>query len=154
MTGGGYLRYKEDKTREYGGVLDLQFTKIGITAIGLIGTDPFSLVVVMGVHFLPKIELSLRLHAERRRRHLLAIERRLDCGCVARGHSRRRRRDAALPRRSGRLGAEDSRPPCAGVPAAAGRICVGPMAELGWGSQAGFVKAKMGVVLACRIQES
>jgi hypothetical protein len=59
VNGGGYLRYKDlEKTGEYGGVLDLNFTKIGIWAEGLITPDPFSLVLVMGVHFMPKIELS------------------------------------------------------------------------------------------------
>jgi hypothetical protein len=59
VKGGGFMRYVEDK-KEYGGVLDLQFTKIGITAIGLVGTEPFSfvIVIVIGVHFLPKIELG------------------------------------------------------------------------------------------------
>ena len=31
---------------------------IGVTAIGLITTDPFSFVVVISVHFLPKIEIG------------------------------------------------------------------------------------------------
>ena len=36
----------------------------------------------------------------------------------------------------------------AAFPVQAGGFVVGPMAELGWGSQAGFVKAKVGIVLA------
>ena len=146
LTGGGFLRYKAD-TREYGGVLDLQFTKIGITAIGLIGTDPFSLVVVIGVHFLPKIELSFGFTLNGVG-GLLAIERRLDSDALRAGI-----REGAVAML---LFPED---PVASAPKILDRLAlvfppqpgafvIGPMVELGWGSQAGFVKARLGVVLA------
>jgi len=147
VKGGGFLRYKED-TGEYGGVLDLQFTKIGVTAIGLIGTHPsFSLVVVIGVHFLPKIELGFGFTLSGLG-GLLAIERRVDTDAL-----RKDIRDGtaglmlfpenpvdAAPKILDTLGTA--------FPVQAGGFVVGPMAELGWGSQAGFVKAKIGIVLA------
>jgi hypothetical protein len=146
LSGGGFLRYKEE-TREYGGVLDLQFTTIGITAIGLIGTDPFSLVVVIGVHFLPKIELSFGFTLSGIG-GLLAIERRLDSDALRKGI-----REGAVAML---LFPED---PVASAPKILDRLAevfppqsggfvVGPMVELGWGSQAGFVKARLGIVLA------
>ncbi len=146
LTGGGFLRY-DDVKREYGGVLDLQFTKIGITAIGLIGTDPFSLVVVIGVHFVPKIELSFGFTLSGIG-GLLAIERRLDSDALRKGI-----REGAVamllfpedpvasaPKILNRLGEIFPQQP--------GGFVVGPMIELGWGSQAGFVKARLGIVLA------
>lgn len=146
VTGGGYLRYKED-AKEYGGVLDLQFTKIGITAIGLIGTEPFSLVVVIGVRFTPKIELSFGFTLSGIG-GLLALERRLDSDALRKGI-----REGAVAML---LFPED---PVASAPKILDRLAqvfppqpggfvVGPMVELGWGSQAGFVKARLGVVLA------
>ena len=146
VNGGGFLRYKED-AREYGGVLDLQFTKIGITAIGLIGTEPFSLVVVIGVRFTPKIELSFGFTLSGIG-GLLAVERRLDSDALRKGI-----REGAVAML---LFPED---PVASAPKILDRLAqvfppqpggfvIGPMLELGWGSQAGFVKARLGVVLA------
>ena len=50
----------------------------------MIGTDPFSLVVVIGVHFMPKIELSFGFTLSGIG-GLLAIERRLDSDALRRG---------------------------------------------------------------------
>lgn len=148
VNGGGYLRYKElEKTGEYGGVLDLNFTKIGIWAEGLITPDPFSLVVVMGVHFFPKIELSYGFTLNGLG-GIIALDRRLAEDELLKGI-----REGALNQI---LFPDD---PIAAAPKILDRLekifpplpkgfVVGPIAELGWGSQAGFVKAKIGVVLA------
>jgi Family of unknown function (DUF6603) len=146
ITGGGYLRYTA-ATREYGGVLDLQFAKIGITAIGLIGTEPFSLVVVIGVRFTPKIELSFGFTLSGIG-GLLAVERRLDSDALRKGI-----REGAVAML---LFPEDPVASAPNIlkrleqvfPEQQGGFVVGPMVELGWGSQAGFVKARLGVVLA------
>lgn len=146
IKGGGFLRFTEAK-HEYGGVLDLQFTKIGITAIGLIATDPFSFVIVIGVHFLPKIELSFGFTLNGLG-GILAVERTLDLDALSKGLKEgaisqllfpENPVDAA-PQILDRLGAV--------FPPFAGGFVVGPIAELGWGSQAGFVKARLGIVLA------
>jgi hypothetical protein len=81
VKGGGYLRRKES---EFGGVLDLQFAKIGVTAIGLLGTDPFSLVIVIGVRFAPKIELGYGFTLNGLG-GILAVERRLDSAALRAG---------------------------------------------------------------------
>jgi hypothetical protein len=146
VTGGGYLRYKEDEG-EYGGVLDLQFTKIGVTAAGLITFDPFSLVLVMGVHFLPKIELSFGFTLNGLG-GIIAINRTLSIVELAKGLQEGALDTilfpsdpiAAAPKMLDRIGKI--------FPKSDGAVVVGPIAELGWGSQTGFVKAKIGIMLA------
>ena len=146
VTGGGYLRYRED-AGEYGGVLDLQFTKIGVTAAGLITFDPFSLVLVIGVHFFPKIELSYGFTLNGLG-GIIALNRGLSIDELAKGLQEGALDQllfpsdpiAAAPKMLDRIGKI--------FPPRKGAVVVGPIAELGWGSQAGFVKAKIGVVLA------
>ncbi len=146
VTGGGYVRYNEVK-KEYGGVFQLEIAKIGVTAIGLIGTAPFSLVIVIGVRFAPKIELGYGFTLNGIG-GILAIERTLDSMALANGL----KNDvvgqllfpadpvAAAPQILDQLGAI--------FPPKAGGFVIGPIAELGWGSQAGFLKARLGVVLS------
>ncbi|WP_036288316.1 DUF6603 domain-containing protein [Methylosinus sp. PW1] len=146
VTGGGYLRYDEVKS-EYGGVFQLEFVKIGVTAIGLLGTEPFNLVIVIGVHFSPKIELGFGFTLSGLG-GILAIERALDSDALRDGL-----KDgvvgqllfpadpvAAAPQILNQLGRI--------FPPRADGFVVGPIAELGWGSQAGFVKARLGIVLS------
>ena len=146
VNGGGYLRYDEVK-EEYGGVFQLEIAKIGVTAIGLIGTKPFSLVIVIGVRFAPKIELGYGFTLNGIG-GILAIERTLDSLALANGL----KSDvvgqllfpadpvAAAPQILTQLGTI--------FPPKAGGFVIGPIAELGWGSQAGFLKARIGVVLS------
>lgn len=146
VKGGGYLRYRE-AAHEYGGVLDLKFTEIGVTAIGLITTDPFSFVVVIGVHFLPKIDLSFGFTLNGLG-GLLAVERGLSTDELIKGL-----REGAV---ASLLFPDDPIMAAPGIldrlgkifPVEQGGFVVGPIAELGWGSQAGFVKARVGIVLA------
>ncbi|PPK73925.1 hypothetical protein B0F87_11336 [Methylobacter tundripaludum] len=146
VSGGGFLRYKED-VKEYGGTLDLQLTKIGITAIGLIGTEPFSFVVVIGVHFLPKIELSFGFTLNGLG-GILAIERTMDLDALSKGL-----KDGAVGQLLFPENPVDAAPQILDrlaniFPPRSGGFVVGPIAELGWGSQAGFLKARLGIVLA------
>lgn len=146
VNGGGFLRYKEDKG-EYGGMLDLQFGHVGITAFGLFVPDPFSLVVVIGVVFRPRIELSFGFTLNGLG-GILGLNRTLS----AAGLQKALREGGldqllfpsdpvmAAPQILDRLGLV--------FPPRSDGFVVGPMALLGWGSQAGFVKAKLGVVLA------
>lgn len=146
VTGGGYLRYDEIK-REFGGVLQLEMLKIGVTAIGLVGTDPFSLVIVIGIRFSPKIELGFGFTLSGLG-GILAIERTLDSAALRDGL-----KDgivgqllfpsdpvAAAPQILNQLGKV--------FPPRQGGFVIGPIAELGWGSQAGFVKARLGAVIS------
>jgi hypothetical protein len=146
LTGGGFLSYNRT-TKEYGGVLDLQFTTIGITAIGLIGTDPFSLVIVIGVHFLPKIELSFGFTLSGVG-GLLAIERRLDSDQLRAGIDQGIVSTLLFPEDPVAAAPQILQQLAAVFPPQSGGFVVGPMVELGWGSQAGFVIARLGVILS------
>lgn len=146
VNGGGYLRYSEE-TKEFGGVFDLQFAKFGITAIGLLGTDPVSFVIVIGVHFMPRIELGFGFTLNGLG-GILAIERAVNTEVLRDGL----KSDivgqllfpsdpvAAAPTILDQLGKV--------FPFRSGGFVIGPIAEIGWGSQAGFVKARLGVVLS------
>jgi hypothetical protein len=146
VTGGGYLRYDEVK-KEYGGVFQLEVMKLGVYAIGLLGTEPFSLVIVMGVRFQPKIELGFGFTLSGLG-GILAIERSLDSAALRDGLKSGivgqllfpEDPVAAAPQILNQLGAV--------FPPRAGGFVIGPIAELGWGSQAGFVKARLGIVLS------
>ena len=146
VTGGGYLRYDEVK-EEYGGVFQLEVMKLGVYAIGLLGTDPFSLVIVIGVRFQPKIELGFGFTLSGLG-GILAIERSLDSAALRDGLKNGVVSQllfpedpvAAAPQILNQLGAV--------FPPRAGGFVIGPIAELGWGSQAGFVKARLGIVIS------
>lgn len=146
IKGGGFVRHTP-ATHEYGGVLDLRFTEIGVTAIGLITTDPFSFVVVISVHFLPKIEIGFGFTINGLG-GLLAVERGLSTDALIAGL-----REGAV---TSLLFPDDPIMAAPGIlnrlgaifPVQPGGFVVGPIAELGWGSQAGFLKARVGVVLA------
>jgi hypothetical protein len=146
VNGGGFLRYKEEPG-EYGGMLDLQFGHIGITAFGLFDPDPFSLVVVMSIVFRPRIELSFGFTLNGLG-GIIAINRSLATAALAKALQEGGLDQllfpsdpiAAAPKILDRLGAV--------FPPKPDGFVIGPIALLGWGSQAGFVKAKLGVVLS------
>ncbi|MFN3273654.1 MAG: DUF6603 domain-containing protein [Paracoccus sp. (in: a-proteobacteria)] len=146
VTGGGYLRYDEVR-KEFGALLQLEVMKFGVTAFGLIGTDPFSLVIVIGMRFPTKLELGYGFTLSGLG-GILAIERSLDSDALRAGL-----KDgivgqllfpsdpvAAAPQLLNQLSRM--------FPPRAGGFVIGPIAELGWGSQAGFVKARVGIILS------
>ena len=144
VKGGGYLYIKDD---EYGGILDLQFVKVGVTVIGLITPDPFSMVVIVSVHFTPNIELGLGFTLNGLG-GLLALERRIATD-VLRQDVRDGTADLLLFPENPIAAAPTILQKVRDVfPAQPGGFVVGPMALLGWGSQAGFVLAKIGIVLS------
>ena len=110
----------------------------------------------MSIEFLPPIDLTLRVHAERRRRH----RRRSSTGSTP------TRCAAGLP-----SGALDHimfpADPVAAAPAILddaraassrldpGSIVIGPMVEIGWGRPVSFLTAQLGVILsACPTRRS
>lgn len=156
ITGGGYL---ERKTRtygsgaskqdlvEFGGVLQLQILKVGVYAIGILSPDPFSLVLVMGVHFPAAIELSFGFTLNGVG-GLLAINRRIDTTELISG-VRSHVVDTLLFPDDPVAAAPTLLDKLAKVfPPQPGGFVVGPIVELGWGSQAKIIEAKLGVVLA------
>lgn len=144
VKGGGYLRRKGS---EYGGVLQLQIGRFGVYAIGLITTDEFSMVLVMGISFSPAIELSFGFTLNGVG-GLLAINRTVNTAEMRKG-MREHIIDnllfpddpiTAAPKILDQLGAV--------FPRRQGGFVVGPIFEIGWGSQARIVEAKLGVALS------
>jgi hypothetical protein len=144
IKGGGYL-YRHGS--EYGGALQLEFAKVGVYAIGILGTDPFSLVLVMGVHFPAAIELSFGFTFNGVG-GLLAIDRVISSDELRKGLQQHVIDNllfpddpiTAAPTILGQLGKV--------FPVQAGGFVVGPIVELGWGSQAKIVEAKLGIALS------
>jgi hypothetical protein len=144
VKGGGYLYIKDN---EYGGALDLEFVKVGVTVVGLITPDPFSMVVIVSVHFTPKIELGLGFTLNGLG-GLLALERRIATDLL-RQDVRDGTADLLLFPENPIEAAPTILQKVRDVfPPQAGGFVVGPIALLGWGSQAGFVVAKIGIVLS------
>jgi hypothetical protein len=144
ISGGGYIYRKES---EYGGILDLQLLKIGITVIAIVTTEPFSFVVVVAVKFMPKIELSFGFTLNGIG-GILAVERR-----VSTDEFRKGIRDGTADRILFPENPIEEAPKILDkvrnvFPQQPGGFVVGPIALLGWGSQAGFVVAKVGIVLS------
>lgn len=144
VTGGGFV---QQVNGEYGGTLALRLTEFGITAIGLLGTNPFSLVLVLGFEFFPAIELGLGFTLNGVG-GLLALERGIASDAL---------RQTIVD------GSADTilfpRDPVAAAPTILatlhnlfpqqnGAFVVGPIAELGWGSQAKLITAKIGIVIS------
>ena len=144
VKGGGYLSVRGN---EYGGALDLAVGPIEIKAVGLITTDPFSLVLVLSVEFHPGIQLSFGFTLNGVG-GLVAIERTLATDPLRAGL-----RDhtvdqllfpsdpvAAAPTILNAL-RED-------FPQQPGGFVIGPMVEIGWGTPISYVTAKVGVIIS------
>lgn len=143
IRGGGYLYHKDS---EYGGVLDLRLGTFGITAIGFVGTNPFSLVLVIGVEFFPAIELSWGFTLDGVG-GLLALERRIDDDAL-RGAITSHSADTILFPKDPVATAPTILATLHDVfPYQKGGFVVGPILELGWGSQAKLVVVKLGIAI-------
>lgn len=152
VKGGGYLErktrtYDGQEITEFGGILQLEILKAGVFAVGILSPSPFSLVLVMGVRFPTAIELSFGFTLNGVG-GILAINRTVDTTELIAGMKTHFIDKVLFP--------ED---PLAEAPALlekvakvfpvrSGGFVVGPIVELGWGSQARIVEAKLGVVLA------
>lgn len=152
VTGGGYLervvrKYDGKELVEFGGVLQLEILKVGVYAIGLLSPDPFSMVVVMGVRFPTPIELSFGFTFNGVG-GLLAINRTVNTDELVKGMKDHFIDKVLFPddpvaeaptllEKVGKV-----------FPPQPGGFVVGPIVELGWGSQTKMVEAKLGVVLS------
>lgn len=147
VTGGGYLSYRE-ATAEYGGVSQLAFGSIDLFAMALIKPEPeLSFVALIGARFLPKIELGFGFTLNGVG-GLLAYNREVSIDGLSAGV----RSDvvsnllfpsdpvASAPTILNQLGAI--------FPEKSGAFAIGPMFDLGWGSQAEIVRARIGMVIA------
>lgn len=144
--GGGYLRRNEDFT-EFRGALDLRFASFGITAYALIGTKPkFSLVVVISVTFRPKVELSFGFTLNGVG-GLLALERAINTDELRKGIQDGTANLLLFPDDPIQAAPKILDKLAKVFPQRAGAFAVGPLFKLGWGSQAAFVVAKVGVLI-------
>jgi hypothetical protein len=144
VKGGGYI-YR--KGTEYGGILDLQLLAIGITVICIVNTDPFSMVVIISVRFLPKIELSFGFTLNGLG-GILAIDRRVNTDALRQGIHDGTADTILFPSNPIEAAPKILDKVREIFPAQPGNFVVGPIALLGWGSQAGFIVAKVGIVLS------
>lgn len=146
VKGGGYIRYREAEG-DYAGILDIDVGPVRATAIGLFDPDPVSFVVVIGIRFTPAIELGFGftlngvggLFAFDRGFSETAVRDALSAGVVS---------NLLFPDDPIAIAPTILTQLEALFPYQAGSFVVGPIAELGWGSQTGLVRAKIGVLLA------
>jgi hypothetical protein len=142
--GGGFV---VNQGTTYGGALDLALGPIEIKAVGLVGTDPFSLVLVLSVRFTPAIQLSFgfTLNAVG---GLLALERTISTDALRAGIHDHTADTVLFP-----ADPVGSAPTIlqllqAIFPPQQGAFVAGPMLELGWGAPISFVTARLGVIIA------
>ena len=147
VTGEGFLAYSE-QLAQYGGVAQLAFGSIDLFAMALIKPEPaLSFVALIGARFLPKIELGFGFTLNGVG-GLLAYNREVSIDALSAGV-----RSGVV---SNLLFPSD---PVASAPTIlnqlgtiftekSGAFAIGPMFDLGWGSQAEIVRARIGMVIA------
>jgi hypothetical protein len=144
VNGGGFVVAKDG---EYGGVLDLSLGPVEIQAFGLLGTDPFSLVLVLSVRFTPAIQLSFgfTLNAVG---GLLALERTIATDALRAGLHDHTADTLLFPENAAAAAPTLLDLLRATFPPQPGGFVVGPLLELGWGTPVSFVTARVGVLIA------
>ena len=156
IKGGGFIERKvriygtgDDKRElvEFGGIIQLEILKVGVYAIGILSPDPFSLVLVMGVRFPTAIELSFGFTFNGIG-GILAINRRVDTGELIKGMQTHFIDRVLFPDDPVAEAPKILDQVAHVFPPHEGGFVVGPIVELGWGSQAKIVEAKIGVILA------
>jgi hypothetical protein len=156
IVGGGFIQrvertYKVNgqdvKRIEFGGVIQLQIMSFGVSAIVILSPDPFSLVLVIGIRFPVAIDLSFGFTLNGIG-GILALDRGLSIEALKAG-MKEHILDKMLFPDNPVAEAPKLLDKVANVfPPQDGGFVVGPIVELGWGSQAKFVEMKLGVVLA------
>ena len=156
VKGGGYIERKvrtygagKDKRElvEFGGVLQLEVVKVGVYAIGVLSPDPFSLVLVMGVRFPTPIELTFGFTLNGVG-GLLALDRTVDSDELIKGMQKHFVDRVLFPDDPVAEAPKILDQVAHVFPPREGGFVVGPIVELGWGSQTEIVEAKLGIVLA------
>jgi hypothetical protein len=156
IKGGGYLERKvrvygtgADKKElvEFGGVIQLEILKVGVYGIGILSPEPFSLALVMGVRFPTAIELTFGFTFNGVG-GLLALNRRVDSAELIKGMQTHFIDRVLFPDDPVAEAPKILDQVAHVFPPFDGGFVVGPIVELGWGSQAKIVEAKLGVVLA------
>lgn len=145
IVGGGGFILRSDK--EYSGILDLKIGEFRITAIGMLVTDPFSFVVILAVRFSPAIQLGLGFTLNGLG-GILAVERRVAVDPLRAGIKDGTAEQILFPENPIDAATTILEKVRNIFPPQEGAFAVGPIGELGWGGEAGFVVAKVGVVLS------
>jgi Family of unknown function (DUF6603) len=143
VSGGGFIQRIGN---EYSGILDLKVGGFRITAIAMLVTDPFSFVTLLAVHFAPAIELSFGFTLNGLG-GLLALNRRIATDELRIGIRDGTAATLLFPEKPIDAAKTILDKVRAVFPPQEDSFAVGPLAELGWGSQAGFVIAKVGLML-------
>lgn len=150
ITGGGYLEYDPDNER-YAGILQLQFTEVGLVAIGLIttrmpdGSPGVSIVISIGVVFTPPIQLSFGFTLSAVG-GLIGINRTMMVD-VLRDRVRAGTVDSVLFPENPIVNAPQIISDMRSVfPPEDGRFVVGPMVRIGWGSPK-VIDAEIGIMI-------
>ncbi|MDY7528274.1 MULTISPECIES: DUF6603 domain-containing protein [unclassified Cryobacterium] len=156
VTGGGFIQrvertYKvggqDVKRVEFGGVVQLQILKFGLSAIVILSPDPFSIVLVIGVRFPVAIDLSMGFTLNGIG-GILALNRGLDLEELRSGMKEHILDKMLFPDNPVAEAPKLLEKVAHVFPPKDGGFVFGPIVELGWGSQAKFVEMKLGVVLA------
>ena len=156
IKGGGYLERRirtygtppnTVEIAEFGGVIQLEILKVGVYAIGILSPEPFSLVLVMGVRFPTAIELSFGFTFNGVG-GILAINRTVNTTELIAGMKTHFIDRVLFPDDPVAEAPKLLDQVAKVFPPAEGGFVVGPIIELGWGSQAKIVEAKIGLVLA------
>lgn len=142
--GGGFVQHQGS---EYGGALDLNLGPVEIKAVGLVGTEPFSLVLVLSVDFSPAIQLSFgfTLNAVG---GLLALERTIATDALRTGIHDHTADTVLFPKDPVSAAPTILNLLRTMFPPQPGAFVAGPLLELGWGAPVSFVTARLGVVIA------
>jgi hypothetical protein len=146
VRGGGYLRYREVE-KDFGGVIDLKIGPISATAVGLFTTEPTSFIVVIGVRFIPVIDLSFGFTLNGVG-GLVAINRMLVPDALVTAMSDGAVSNLLFPDDPVKVAPTILQQLSTIFPYRDGGFVAGPMLELGWGSQTGLITAKLGVIIS------
>jgi hypothetical protein len=132
---------------EFGGIIKLEVFKAGVWAVVILSPEPFSLVLVMGVRFPTAIELTFGFTLNGVG-GILALDRRVDSDELVKGMQSHFVDRVLFPDDPVAEAPKLLDQVAHVFPFCKGGFVVGPIVELGWGSQAKIVEAKLGVVLA------
>jgi len=144
VRGGGFLG---ERSHGYGGALQLRLGPVEVKAVGLLKLEPFGLVVVMSIAFVPPIDLTFgfTLNAVG---GVVAVEHRLDSDALRAGIA-----DGALDHLMFPADPAAAAPVILSMlehvfPSERGAAAIGPMVELGWGRPVSFLTAQLGVIVS------
>lgn len=156
VVGGGYIErvertYKingnDEKRVEFGGVLQIKIIGVGVSAIVNLAPDPFSLVLVMGMRFAKAIELGFGFTLNGVG-GILALNRGLDLEVLRAEMKKHVLENMLFPDDPIKAAPTLLNQVADVFPPLDGGFVIGPIAELGWGSETRIVKLKVGVVIA------